>query len=256
MRRRDLTNAIVCAVTVMAAARTVPISAAGAAEITVLASPAVKEVYVELVPTFEHVTQHNVSTTWAGTVDILKKIRAGEVFDVVILADETIDQLIREGKIVPGSRIDLAKTGIGLAVHSGAPKPDISNLDALKRTLLTAKSIGYSSGPSGLYLASLFDRMGISEQLKPKLRTPKPGAPIGDMVASGEVEIGFQAIAELLPTGGIDVVELPPGIQHMAVFSSGIHVNAKEPNAARELANVFKSPAATPIIRKHGMEPG
>ncbi len=200
--------------------------------------------------------QHNVSTTWAGTVDILKRIRAGEVFDVVILADESIDQLIGEGKIVPGSRLDLAKTGIGLAVRSGAPKPDISTMDALKRTLLTAKSIGYSSGPSGLYLAGLFDRMGIFEELKPKLKTPKPGAPIGSMVASGEVEIGFQAIAELLPVGGIDVAELPPGLQHMTVFSSGIHVKAKAPDAAKGLANFFRLPAAAPIIRKHGMEPG
>lgn len=230
--------------------------AASAAEITVLASPAVKEVYIERLPIFEQASKDNVTTIWAGTVDIVKRIRGGEVFDLVILPDDSIDQLIKDGKIVPGSRVDLAKTGIGMATRAGVPKPDIATADALKRTLLAAASIGYSNGPSGAYLADLFNRMGIIDAIKPKLKSPKPGAPIGVMVANGEVEIGFQALAELLPIAGIDVVALPPEVQHMTMFSSGILVGAKAPDAAKAFVDFLKSPAAVPLMRQKGLEPG
>jgi molybdate transport system substrate-binding protein len=138
-------------------------SPAAAAEIRVIATPAVKEAYAEIVPTFEGTTEHRVVTNWVGTVDILKRIRTGEIFDLVIVAGASIDELIKDGKIVSGSRVDLAKSGIGVAVRSGTPKPDISSADALKRTLLAAMSIGYASGPSAVYRAGLFDRMGIAE---------------------------------------------------------------------------------------------
>jgi molybdate transport system substrate-binding protein len=228
-----------------------------AAEIKVLASPAVKEAYTELVPTFERASGHSVTTNWAGTVDILKRIRAGEIFDLVIATDASINALTKEGRIVAGSRVDLARAGIGAAVRSGARKPDISTVDALKRTLLAANSIGYSTGPSGLYLTGLFERMGIAEELKPKLKTTRPGASIGEMVARGEVEIGFQAIAELLPVKGIEFVgPLPQEVQHLTVFSSGIHISATDIDAVKSLVNSFTSPSAATIIRKTGMDPG
>jgi molybdate transport system substrate-binding protein len=232
-------------------------AAAAATEIKVLASPAVKEAYLELVPAFEHSTENKVTTTWAGTVDILKRIKAGEIFDVVIVAEKALDELTKDGKIVPGSRVDLAKSGIGMAVRSGAPKPDISSADALKRVLLSAKTVGYSTGPSGVYLGGLFERMGVTEDLKAKAKIAKPGESVGEMVASGEAEIGFQQISELLPVKGIDLVgPLPSGTQQITVFSSGIHVGATETAPAKAFVNFFKSPSAADIIKKKGMEPG
>jgi molybdate transport system substrate-binding protein len=230
---------------------------AQATEIKVLASNALKEAYLELVPGFEKASEHKVATTWAGTNDILKRMAAGETCDLVIMAGPAIDELIKQGKIVPGSRVDLAKSGVGVAVRAGAPKPDISSGDALKRALLAAKSIAYSSGPSGVYLAGLFQRMGIADELKPKIKQTQPGNPVGEVIARGEAEIGFQQISELLPIAGIDYIgPLPPDIQHVTVFSGGIHTGAKAPDAAKALVKFITAPAAVPVIKKKGMEPG
>ncbi len=228
-----------------------------AAEIRVLASNAIKEAYLELVPVFERTSEHKVTTVWAGTVDIKKRLAAGETFDLVIMAAPAIDELIQQGKVVAGSRVDLAKSGIGVAVRTGAPKPDISSGDAVKRALLAAKSIGYSSGPSGVYLSDLFQRMGIGEQIKSKVKQTPPGLPVGTIIARGEAEIGFQQVSELLPVAGIDYLgPLPADIQHVTVFSGGIHVGAKEAEAARAWVKFITSPQAAPVVRKSGMEPG
>jgi molybdate transport system substrate-binding protein len=156
---------------------------ANAAEVKVLASNALKEAYLELVPAFERTTEHKVATTWAGTNDIMKRMAAGETYDLVIMAGPAIDELIKQGKVVAGSRVDLAKSGVGIAVRAGAPKPDISSGDAVKRALLAAKSIAHSSGPSGVYLAELFQRMGIADEIKPKIKQTTPGLPVGEVVA-------------------------------------------------------------------------
>ena len=230
---------------------------ANAVEIKVLASNAIKEAYLELVPGFEKATEHRVATTWAGTNDIMKRMQAGETFDLVIMAGPSIDELIKQGKIVAGSRVDLAKSGVGIAVRAGAPKPDISSGDALKRALLAARSIAYSSGPSGVYLAGLFQRMGIADEIKTKIKQTSPGSPVGEVIARGEAEIGFQQISELLPIAGIDYLgPLPADIQHITVFSGGVHTGAKEPDAARTLVKFITAPAAVPVIKKKGMEPG
>ena len=230
---------------------------ANAVEIKVLASNAIKEAYLELVPGFEKATEHRVATTWAGTNDIMKRMQAGETFDLVIMAGPSIDELIKQGKIVAGSRVDLAKSGVGIAVRAGAPKPDISSGDALKRALLAARSIAYSSGPSGVYLAGLFQRMGIADEIKTKIKQTSPGSPVGEVIARGEAEIGFQQISELLPIAGIDYLgPLPAEIQHITVFSGGVHTGAKEPDAARTLVKFITAPAAVPVIKKKGMEPG
>jgi len=177
--------------------------------------------------------------------------------DLVIGSAAVVDELMQLGRIVPGSRVDLAKSGVGVAVRSGARKPDIGSVEALKRALRSAKSIGYSSGPSGVYLSGLFERLGIAAELKPKITQTPPGVFVGERVARGEIEIGFQQVPELLPVPGIDYVgPLPREIQAITVFSGGIHSGADEPEAARAWLKFLTSPGAAPVIRKKGMEPG
>ena len=223
--------------------------------IEVMATAAIQEAYFELVPEFERATGHKVVTLWVPTVDVMSRIKDGETVDLVIMAADSVDELIRLGKIVPGSRVDIATSGIGVAVRAGATKPDISSAEALARTLLAAKSIVYSFGPSGVYLAELFQRLGIADQLKPKLRQVK-GEPTGAVVARGEAEIGFQQVCELLPVAGIALLgPLPASIQKITVIAAGLHVGAKEADAARALVRFLTAPAAAPVIRKKGMAP-
>ena len=230
---------------------------ANAAEIRVLSSNAIKEAYLELVPQFEKATEHKVATTWAPTVEIMKRMAAGETFDLVIMSAEGIDKLTKDGKLVSGSRVDLVKSGIGVAVRQGAAKPDLSSGEAVKKALLAAKSIGYSTGPSGVYLANLFERMGIAAELKPKVKVVTPGVPVGTLVASGEAEIGFQQVSELLPVAGIDYLgPLPADIQHTTVFAGALHTGATHGEAAKALVKFLTAPAAVPIIRSKGLEPG
>ena len=187
----------------------------------------------------------------------MKRLKGGESVDLVIIGTDSLDELINVGKIEPGSRVDFARSGVGVAVRAGARKPDISSGDAVKLALLSAGSIGYSSGPSGVYLDSLFQRMGITDQLKSKLKRPPSGASVGEMVARGEVEIGFQQVSELIHLSGIDFLgPLPPDIQHITIFSSGIHTGATNPDAAKALAKFLTSSSAAMVIRKNGMEPG
>jgi molybdate transport system substrate-binding protein len=142
-------------------------------------------------------------------------------------------------------------------VRAGAPKPDISSADAVKRAMLAAKSIAYSTGPSGVYIAALFQRMGIADQIKDKVKIGAPGVPIGGIIARGEAEIGFQQVSELLPVAGIDYIgPLPPDIQQITVFASGIHTGATQADAAKALVKFLTSPQAAPVIKKKGMEPG
>jgi molybdate transport system substrate-binding protein len=226
------------------------------AEVRVIASGGLKAAYLELVPGFESSTGHKVVSVFAGSVNIMQRMRAGENFDLVIMPSTFIDDLIREGKITSGSQVELAKSGIGVAVRGGAPRPDVSSADALKRALLAASSIAYSSSASGIYLVGLFERMGIAGELRPKIKQSSPGVPVGELIAQGQVEIGFQQVSELLPIRGIDFLgPLPPGIQHFTTFCAGLPVGAKQPQTACELINYIKSPAAAEAVRKFGMEP-
>ena len=225
-------------------------------EIKVMAGAAFKEAYLELVPEFERTTGHKVVTIWIPSVQMMNRLKGGETVDLVIMAAGAIDELIKLGKIAAGSRVDLAKSGVGVAVRAGAPRPDISSGEALKRAVLAAKSIVYSHGPSGVYIAGLFQRMGIAEELKSKIKLVQ-GEPAGAVVARGEAEIGFQQMSELLPVPGIDLLgPLPADVQQITVFSAGLHVGAKKPDAARALVKFMTAPAAVPVIRKNGMEPG
>ena len=233
------------------------IDAAQAAEVKVMAANAVREAYLELASDFEKSTGHKVTTIWGGTEGVTKRISGGEVVDIVIIAAPNIDRLIAEGKLASGSRADFAKAGVGVAVRTGLPKPDISSAEAVKRAVLAASSVAYSSGPSGFYVADLFKRMGITDQIKDKVRQPASGVQVGELVARGEADLGFQQISELLHVKGIDYLgPLPPEIQNMTIYSAGLHSAAPAPDAARALVKSLTSPQAGPVLKKLGMEPG
>jgi molybdate transport system substrate-binding protein len=223
------------------------------AEIKVMLSAAFKEAYLELVPQFERASGHKVESLWVPSVQMMSRLKGGETVDLVILSATSLDELRKAGFI--SERTDLARSGIGVAVKSGARKPDISSGEAVKRAVLAAKGIAYSTGPSGIYLMELFQRMGIAESIRSKVKQVQ-GEPAGGVVARGEAEIAFQQVSELLPVPGIDFVgPLPADIQQITVFSAGLHVAAKQPDAARALVKFLTAPAAAPVIRNKGMEP-
>ena len=241
----------------VAAAMVIGMNTAHDAEIKVIASAAVKEAYLDLVPAFEKSSGHKVTTIWAGTEAITKRISGGEMADIVLIAAPNIDKLISEGRLVAGSRADVAKSGIGVAVRAGLPKPDISSGEAVKKAVLAAKSVAYSSGPSGFYVADLFKKMGIADQIKDKVNQTPSGVQVGEVVARGEADLGFQQVSELLHLKGIHYLgPLPADIQHITVFSAGLHTAAAAPDAAKALVKFLTAPEAGPIIRKTGMEPG
>jgi molybdate transport system substrate-binding protein len=230
---------------------------AQAAEVRVASSGAVKEAYVELVANFEKATGHKVLTTWGGTESVTNRVGNGEVFDLVIVSAPNIDKLVADGKLVAGSRVDVAKSGVGVAVRDGLPKPDVSSGGAVKKAVLEAKSVAYSSGPSGFYLVDLFKKMGITEEIKDKVKQTPSGVQVGDLLARGEADLGFQQVSELLHVKGIQYLgPLPADIQHTTTFSVGLHAKAPEPNAAKALVKALTAPEAAPVIRKTGMEPG
>jgi molybdate transport system substrate-binding protein len=226
------------------------------ADIKVLSSIATREAYNELLPQFEQASGHKVATVWSGTVDIMKRMAAGgDQHDLIVISSTELEELIKQGKIMPGTRVDLAKSGIGVAVRAGAPKPDIGSVEALKRTLLAAKSVGYTSGPSGVYMAGLIERMGIADAVKAKFRSVPSGGTIGTIVASGDCEIGFQQISELVHIKGINYVgPLPPDVQRVTIFATGIPTGAPNPNGAKALVKFLTTPASAAVIRKHGLE--
>jgi len=230
-----------------------------AAEIRVLSTQATEQAYRELVPQFEKASGHKVTTVFTGTLDANKRLAAGETYDLLIMSAPSIEEHIKAGKVVAGSRVDLAKSGVGVGVKAGAPKPDISTTQALKRTLSAAKSIGYSTGPSGIYMIGVFQRMGIADEIKPnpKLKQTPTGVFVGSIIANGEAEIGFQQVSELSHFAGVDYVgPLPAEIQQFTIFSSGIMAGAKEADAAKALVNFITAPAAAAVFKKIGMEPG
>jgi molybdate transport system substrate-binding protein len=219
----------------------------------VLSSLAIKEAYLELQPQFEKQSGHKVQTEWLGMVDIMKRVKAGETADVVIASQKALGELKGLGKVQ--AVVDLARSGVAVAVKKGAKRPDIDSAEAVKRALRAARSIAYSSGPSGVYLVELFQKWGIAEELKAKSTQTPPGTAVGPLIARGEAEIGFQQMSELLPTAGIDILgPLPAEIQVITVFSGDVHIAAKEPESARAWLACLTSPQSAPVLRKHGLE--
>jgi molybdate transport system substrate-binding protein len=233
---------------------------ANAAEIKVLASGGFRAAYLALAPGFERASGHKVESTWGGSMGsapttIPNRLQRGEVFDVVIMARDGLADLARQGKVTANSQTDLARSMIGVAVRAGAPVPDISTVDAFKRTLTQAQTVSFSSSASGVYLIGLFERLGMGAMMKRKSKQASR-EPVGELIARGDADIGFQQISELLPVKGITYVgPLPAEIQEVTVFSGGIAANAPQADAARALLKYLSDPANAAIIRNSGMEP-
>jgi molybdate transport system substrate-binding protein len=228
---------------------------APAAEIKVMLGAAFKPALLELAPEFERTTGYRLAPIWLPGVQMLDRLKSGEAVDLVITTGGSVDNLIRLGELVSGSRVDIVRSIIGAAVRTGTARPDISSGDALRRTLLAAKSIVCSTGPSGVYMLDLFGRMGITDALKPKLVSVED-EPAGAPVMRGEAELCFQQMSELMPVPGIDIVgPLSADVQCITVFASGLHVRAQHPDAARALVKLATSPGAASAIRKSGLEP-
>jgi len=232
-----------------------------AAEIRVVSSGGFAAAYRALAPEFELETGHHLVVGWGPSMGqtadaVPARLARHEPVDVLIMVGYALGQLVEQGKVAADSRADLARSGIGVVVRAGAPRPDIGSVDALRRALLAAKSIAYSDSASGVYIQNeMLKRLGIAEQVAGKARMI-PAEPVGAVVARGEAEIGFQQISELRPIKGIDLVgPLPPEVQQVTVFSAGIVSNSQEPDAARALIRFLASPAAAPAITESGMEP-
>jgi molybdate transport system substrate-binding protein len=220
-----------------------------------LSSMAAREVLAELAARYQAGTQQAVSCEAVGGVDVARRVQAGEPVDVVVLASNAIDTLLAEGQLVPGSRVDLARSGVAVAVRAGAPRPDISSEEAVKQAVLASTSLSYSTGPSGVYLEKVFERWGILERIRSRVVVPPPGTPVATMVARSSAELGFQQLSELLNQPGIDVVgPLPPALQILTIFSGGIAAVCARPDAARALLDYMASPAAASVKQRHGME--
>lgn len=190
-----------------------------------------------------------------GGVDAAKRVQGGETFDVVVLASDAIDKLLAGGQVLAGSKVDLVHSGVAAAVKAGAAHPDIASEEAVKRAVLAAPSLGYSTGPSGLQLAKLFERWGIAQEIAPRIVTAPPGVPVGTLVARGDVALGFQQLSELMNVQGIDVLgPLPPSIQITTTFSAGVCAASAQPEAARALLAFLASPEAARTKQRHGME--
>jgi molybdate transport system substrate-binding protein len=196
-----------------------------------------------------------VITEAAGGVDVAKRVQAGELVDIVALASNVIDKLIFDGKLLSGSRVDLVKSGIGIAVRQGAKRYDVSTENAVKDAVLAARTLSYSTGPSGIYLQQLFERWNILPTIQSRIVVSPPGVPVGSLVAKGDCELGFQQMSELINLEGIDVLgPLPDSIQMLTVFSAGISITSQAPDAARRVLDYMASPATANLKRRFGME--
>jgi molybdate transport system substrate-binding protein len=234
-------------------------SGQNAPSLKVMISPGFRAAFEQLVPEFEKKTGHTIATVYGASMGnapdaIPNRLQNGESADVVILASSALEELVKKNKVIPGTRMDLARSGIAMAVRAGAQKPDISTLEALKRTLLAAKSIAYSDSVSGVYVSTeLLPRLGIADAIRSKCM--KVDGMVGPVIARGDAEIGFQQLSELVPIAGIDIVgPIPPEAQKITTFSGGVAANSKEPEIAKQFLRFLASPEAAAAIKKSGMQ--
>ncbi len=226
------------------------------ASIKIISSMATRQLLADLIAQFQLTSQQRVTAESVGGVDAARRVRAGEAFDIVFLSANAIEDLIEAGRIVAGSRIDLVKSGVAVAVRSGSPRPDIGSESAVRRAVVEARSLSYSTGPSGVHLTKLFERWGIADDIKDRIVQAPPGIPVGTLVAEGKAELGFQQLSELMSLPGIDVLgPLPSAIQTVTTFSAGLAAASTQPEAARALLGFMASPAAAGPKVKNGMEP-
>jgi len=223
----------------------------------VLCTNALKAVLSELAPEFERAQGSPLDIAWGSTQTLIDKIGGGEGGDLAILSDEAIDDLIRKGRLAQGSRTDLARSFIGIAVRAGGRKPEIGSAEAFKAALLAARSVCYSrSGISGIYFKGLLERIGLADAIGPKTVLPPTGVAVGEALARGDAEIGVQQISELIPFAGIEVVgPLPPPLQKVSVFSAGLFAAAADPSGAQALVRALTAPATRALYARNGMEP-
>ncbi|HEV3371226.1 MAG TPA: molybdate ABC transporter substrate-binding protein [Xanthobacteraceae bacterium] len=232
--------------------------AAGAAEIKVLISNALKSTMEELAPQFEKASENKLVMTFGAAAELKTSIDKGAPLDVAILTAAVTDDLIKEGKLTATGRTDIARSGAGLAGRKGAPKPDISTTDAFKRALLDSKSIAYvAAGATAPYILSLFDRLGIAEQVKPKLKPQPTSNPAAKAVANGDAELGITQISEILPYAGAELIgPLPAEVQLYTVYPAAVAAGTKAPDAANALIKFLTGPAAIAVLKAKGLSPG
>lgn len=224
--------------------------------ITGISSMATRALLAELASAYEARSGVAVAIESVGGVDAARRVQAGEAFDVVVLASDAIAKLAAAGRVLPGSVVELVQSGVAVAVKAGAPRPDLSSESSVEAAVLAAKSIGYSTGPSGTALLELFERWGIAGRLEGRLVQARAGVPVGTLVASGEVELGFQQRPELIHLPGITLVgDLPPAIRIDTTFSAGVCTASAQPEAARTLLAFFASPETAEAKRRQGMAP-
>jgi len=224
--------------------------------ITGISSMAMRNVLAELGDAYEQQSGQPVSVVSVGGVDAARRVNDGEAFDFVVLAADVIEQLAAAGRIDAGSRTDLARSAVAIAVAAAATRPDVSTESAIRDAVLRARSIGYSSGPSGAHLVRLFERWGIADAIAPRIVQASPGVPVGTLVARGDVELGFQQLSELMHLPGIEVIGLLPAeIQVETVFSAAVCTASNCPAAAKAWLSFLASPEADAAKRRHGMEP-
>ena len=221
-----------------------------------ISSMATRQVLAELIGDYQRQAGVAVRIESVGGVDAARRVQAGEPFDLVVLASDALDRLVASGHVVPGSRVDLVRSPVAIAVRAGALRPEVSTEAALKQAVLDAPSIGYSTGPSGDHLARLFARWGLADTLKARSVTPPPGVPVGRLVAEGAVALGFQQLSELIHLDGIQVLgTLPPGADFITTFSAGLCAGSSQATAVQALLRFLTAPASAAVKRRHGMEP-
>jgi len=224
--------------------------------LTGISSMATRALLADLAAAWQQPGGMEVGFESVGGVDAARRVESGEAFDLVVLAADAIDKLLASGRVVAGSRADLVHSGVAVAVRAGAPRPDIGSEHALRQAVLAARSIGHSTGPSGVALLRLFERWGIAQALRERIVQAPPGVPVGALVARGEVELGFQQRSELMHLEGIDLIgEMPAGVQIVTTFSAALCTASTQPGAVRELLAFLQSPQTAALKRRHGMEP-
>jgi len=233
-------------------------TAAHAADMKILTAGAMKAVVLELVPAFEKETGHKAVVDNDTAGGLARRIEGGEAFDLAVITPGVINDLAAKGKIVAGSRVNVARVGVGIVVKEGAPLPDVSNVEAFKRALIGAKTVAYidpaSGGSSGIYLTGLFDKLGIAAEIKPKAKL-KRGGYVADLIASGEAELGLHQISEILPVKGVKLVgPLPAEIQNYTTYAAAVGKDAKQPEAAAAMLKLLAGSAAEPVLKARGME--
>ena len=220
-----------------------------------ISSMATRQLLAELVASYQEIVLCDIAIESVGGVDAAKRVQSGESFDVVILASDAIDKLIAAGYIDPTSKVNLVNSGVAVAVTAGTRMPDITYEAAVKAAVLAAKTISYSTGPSGVAVAKLFERWGITEQISSRIVQAPPGVPVGSLLASGEAELGFQQLSEFIHEDGISIVgPLPPEIQITTTFSAGVCTASRQASTVRDLLAFMTSPDAIPAKLRQGME--